>query len=414
MPSPDPPRARAERRHIQPFKFTKENIDKLPLPAQRTYYRDTELHQLFLLVTPTGHKSFYFVRWLKGQTTFLRLENGAYPAMTPQQARTEIHKLNGRVADGEDPAALRRADRAEMTLGDAFRRWMERARLEKRSWEQDEAIWRRYLADWNSRKLSRITRQAVVDWHHRTGDRHGPYAANGALRLLRAVLNRVIVQDQLKWANPAAHIDQFEETKREKWIDASAMPGLLAAIDADNNPDMRDFFLMCLLTGARRGNVQAMRWEDLNLSEGRWTIPASQHKTKKPLSVPLSSPVMALLKDRYEARGSSPYVFPSHGHTGHLIEPKAAWRRILQRAGLEGLRIHDLRHTAASWLANQGTPLMVIGAALGHTQASTTSRYAHLAVDPVRQAMDRAGNAMLATRNAPAEVVPLHPRHEAA
>ena len=414
MPSPDPPRARAERRRIQQFKFTKENIDKLPPPAKRTYYRDTDSPRLFLLVTPTGHKSFYFVRWVKGQTTFLRLNGGTYPPMTPQQARTEVDKLNGKLAEGEDPAALRRADRKEMTLGDAFRRWMERARLEKRSWEQDEAVWRRYLTDWNSRKLSRITRQAVLDWHHRTGDRHGPYAANGALRLLRAVLNWVITQDELKWANPAAKIKPFPESKRETWIDASAMPGLLAAIDADDNPDMRDFFLMCLLTGARRGNVQAMRWEDLNLSEGRWTIPASQHKTKKPLSVPLSSPVLALLKDRYKERGSSPYVFPSHGHTGHLIEPKTAWRRILQRAGLEGLRIHDLRHTAASWLANQGTPLMVIGAALGHTQASTTSRYAHLAVDPVRQAMDRAGNAMLATRNAPAEVVPLHPRHGAA
>lgn len=410
MPSPDHPDSSCERRSIPPFLFSKERINKLPLPTKRTYYRDTRTKHLALLITPAGSKSFYFVRWLHGQTTFIRLENGGYPAMTPEQARAEVAKLNGEAARGIDPAALRRAVREELTLGEVFKRWLDRAKLEKRSWAQDEAVWNRYLVGWNSRKLSRLTRQAVVDWHQRTGTRHGPYAANSALRLLRAMLNWMIGRDDLQLANPAAKIKLFPEAKREAWIDSAAMPWLLAAVDADSNPDMRDFFLLCLLTGARRGNVQAMRWADLNLSEGRWTIPAIQHKTKKPLSVPLSSPAMTLLRGRYGARGSSPYVFPSHGKTGHLIEPKAAWRRILQRAGLEGLRIHDLRHTAASWLANQGTPLIVIGAALGHTQASTTNRYAHLAVDPVRQAMDRVGNAILATRNAPAEVVPLPQR----
>ncbi len=113
--------------------------------------------------------------------------------------------------------------------------------------------------------------------------------------------------------------------------------------------------------------------------------------------------------DRLPIPDRRAYYFPAASKSGHLEEPKTAWKRILSRAELEGLRIHDLRHTAASWLANQGAPLTLIGAALGHTQATTTSRYAHLATDPVRQALERSGNAVLATRNPPAELIPLLP-----
>ena len=171
---------------------------------------------------------------------------------------------------------------------------------------------------------------------------------------------------------------------------------------------MRDFFLLCLLTGARRGNVQAMRWADVDLSGGCWTVPGSEHKTKRPITIPLSTPVLAIRKPvrrSMEARVCLP-LFERQRPPGRA---KAAWKRVLTRAGWRGYGIHDLRHTAASWLANQGVPLTLIGAALGHTQTSTTSRYAHLAVDPVRQALERSGNAIMATRNPPAEVIPLPP-----
>lgn len=382
------------------FSFSKERIDRLPLPDKRIYYFDTKVSGLALGVTPTGHKSFYFIRWLNGKTAFAKLENGSYPAMTPEQARSAVMRLNGEASTGIDPVEVRRNLRAEATLQEAFERWNAHGRQHKRSWVQDQATYQRYLEGWGSRKLSKLTRRAIVDWHRQLGEQHGRYAANAALRLLRALLNWVIRADDLELKNPASAIALLPEQKREAWIDP-------AAIEADQNPDMRDFFLLCLLTGARRGNVQAMRWDDIDLSNSAWTVPGSEHKTKRPQTIPLSTPALAILQARWVFRGMGGYVFPSTSASGHLEEPKRAWGRILVRAGLHGLRIHDLRHTAASWLANQGTPLTLIGAALGHTQTSTTSRYAHLATDPIRQALERSGNAILATRNTSADFIPL-------
>jgi hypothetical protein len=125
------------------------------------------------------------------------------------------------------------------------------------------------------------------------------------------------------------------------------MPACWRPSRATRTRTMRDFFLLCLLTGARRGNVQAMRWADVDLSGGCWTVPGSEHKTKRPITIPLSTPVLAILQARQAFHGGKGYVFPSSSASGHLEEPKAAWKRVLTRAGLEGLRIHDLRHTAA-------------------------------------------------------------------
>ena len=396
------------KRHPLPrFEFKTRSIDKIPIPAQRTYYHDEKVHELALLITPAGAKSFYFIRWINGRTCFIKLANGTYPAMTPEQARAEAYRLNGEVAQGKNPALARHAHDQEPHLKRLFDDWLQQPK-HARSVPQLEATWERYLKRWNGKRVSELTGQQITDWHRKVGEQHGPYAANAALRLLRALLNWAITTYKLGIDNPARGIQFFSEERRECWIGTEAMPRLLEAIEADPNPDMRDFFLLCLLTGARRGNVQAMRWDALDLRQATWTIPGAEHKNKRPVCIPLTKDALLLLQARWALHRPSPYVFPSHSASGHLQEPKTAWQRILKRAGLTGLRIHDLRHTSASWMVNQGTPLTVIGAALGHTQTSTTSRYAHLANDPVRQAMESSNAAMLATRNAPAEVI-THP-----
>lgn len=393
------------------FKFSKREIDKIPTPTKRTYYHDTDKPYLALLITPSGTKSFYFIRWVNGRTCFIRLPNGGYPAMTPDMARTAVDVLNGQVAAGKNPADIRQRERQEPTLGDLFTAWLKNPN-HARSSDQYLKTWDRYLARWKGRRAVTLTAEEITPWHHKVGEQHGHYAANAALRLLRAVLNYGIHTYKMTLNNPAKGIPFFAEPRRESWIPAATMPRLLAAIDADANPDMRDFFMLCLLTGARRGNVQAMRWDAIDFRQATWTIPGAEHKNKRPVCIPLSTPALALLQARWALHSPSPYVFPAHSASGHLAEPKAAWQRVLKRAELTGLRIHDLRHTAASWMVNRGTPLTVVGAALGHTQASTTSRYAHMDNDPVRLAMEDSNAAMLATRNASAEVM-MHPARRA-
>ena len=152
---------------------------------------------------------------------------------------------------------------------------------------------------------------------------------------------------------------------------------------------------------ARRANVQAMRWEDISFDLGFWRIPDT--KSGKPVVVPLSPQAMEILRSHKERCKPSPWVFPSHGKTGHLVEPKSAWKRLLARAGLSDVRVHDLRRTLGSWQAITGASLPIIGKSLGHGQPATTAIYSRLALDPVPEFVDKANTAMLqASRGEPA------------
>jgi integrase len=155
---------------------------------------------------------------------------------------------------------------------------------------------------------------------------------------------------------------------------------------------MRDFFLMSLMTGARRSNVQEMAWDDVNFERAEWRV--KQTKTT-PQTIPLTQDAMRILKTRKPSKPVG-FVFPGRGTTGHLVEPKGAWKRILKRAEIADLKIHDLRRTLGSWQAATGANLSVIGKTLHHKSVSTTAIYARLSLDPVRSAMETAGAAMLA------------------
>ena len=193
--------------------------------------------------------------------------------------------------------------------------------------------------------------------------------------------------------NPAKGVKRFKETKRDRFLERDELPAFFQALLAEPNEALRDFFLLCLLTGARRGNVQAMRWEDMDLTAGRWRIPET--KSGVPVVVPLCDPALAILQNRRKAANGSPWVFPGRGKTGHLIGPKSAWARILKRAGLSDLRPHDLRRSLGSWQAMGGASLPIIGKSLGHTQAATTQIYARLQTDSVRASVAAATTGML-------------------
>ena len=141
------------------------------------------------------------------------------------------------------------------------------------------------------------------------------------------------------------------------------------------------------LTGARRGEVLAATWDQFDLDLGVWTKPGATTKQKTEHRIPLSAPARQLIA---ELPRDSEYLFPGRG-SSHRVEIKYAWAAVCKKAGIKGARIHDLRHTYASLLASSGLSLPVIGALLGHTQAQTTLRYAHLLDDPLRKATETVG-----------------------
>lgn len=392
---------------VSGLNFTRKNLDALGLPrhGRRDYYHDEKVRGLALAVYPTGRKTFVLYRWIDGRPE--RVLIGPYPDLSIEQARGVASGLNEKIARGENPADHRRKLTAESTLEDAFNEFLEKYKKPKRkSWQEDVKQFRRYL-DWDSpvskwklAKLSALRPGDIEDLHSRVGKRNGPYAANRLIALLHAVFSKAI-----KWGwdapNPARNVEKFREHSRERFIEADEMPSFFAALDADEtDPDFRDYFLLSLITGARRANVLAMRWEQISLQGATWTIP--DPKAGDPFTVTLVPEAIDILTRRADKElANSEWVFPSNAprksKTGHLVEPKGAWKKLLERAGIKNLRLHDLRRTFGSWQAVHGASLQIIGKSLDHRNQKTTEIYARIkAREPVRASVSAATSAIFA------------------
>jgi integrase len=373
------------------FPFTKSRLEAIPAPSEgRVVYHDAKTPGLLLRVTRTGHRCFYYYRKVKGRP--VRLLLGRFPEMTVEKARNACQVTSGSVAAGKDPQAERRADRHEQTLRGLLAYWLEtHAKVRKRTWKEDQRQFDAFLKPWANRRLSAITKADVQALHARVGQDNGIYAANRLLALVRAMFNKAPDMG-FTGVNPAVGVKKFKEESRDRFLHADELRAFFTALQAETE-SFQVFFTIALLTGARRANVQSMRWADLSFDLGLWRIPES--KSGKPLVVPLSTPAIEVLRGHQERSTPSPWVFPSYGKTGHLVEPKGAWKRLLARAGLSNVRFHDLRRTMGSWQAITGASLPVIGQSLGHTQPSTTAIYSRLTLDPVRQSVERATAAMI-------------------
>jgi integrase len=403
-----------------------------------------------LWVTAAGAKTFMLYRKVRGRPERIKL--GPFPDMTIEQARKQADQLNGDIAHGLNPNDARRKARGELTLKALFQEYLDRyAKVQTKTWQDIEASFNRNLSEWANRKLSTIRREDVQRWHATLGKKRGQYVANRALQLLRAVINWGIKKSKLvdkrlleDGENPAQEIGLFKERQRERFIEAKELPWFFAALADDTNHAIRDYILISLLTGARKTNVLEMRWNEVNLDQAIWQIPET--KNGEPLTIPLTPEAIEILTARKE-RKVNDFVFPGNGASEHLVSPKKGWRRILDRAelyhlvalvgttkgwntqrikkettkagqrngealveyraaakqsgietkdaALHGLRIHDLRRSLGSWQLATGASLSVIGKTLGHKDISSTTIYARMNLDPVREAMQKATSAML-------------------
>lgn len=371
--------------------LTQALVTKLAPPADgRLNVRDARTPGLVLTVTPKGTKSYYLYRRVNGRPSRILL--GHHPLLTVEAARDLAVETYAETIRGKDPNAEKRAQRrGGITVGDVFDHYVAHyleVRAARRTIESHKGRFDTCLAEWRSRRLDSIGRGEVVTLHARLGRDRGKTTANRAVQLLRRLFNYA-TGDAIgaKLPNPAARVDLYPETPRERFLRADELPKFFEAVDAEPDESMRDFFLLALYTGARRWNVLSMRWPDVDLAARTWTIPAEQFKTRKSTVVVLSSEALAILKRR-QKHASTDYVFPSHGYRGHLVEPKGAWQRLRDRSGLADLRIHDLRRTLGSWQAAAGSSLAVIGKSLGHTSPSATAIYARLELDAVRQSVE--------------------------
>jgi integrase len=371
------------------FRFTTGRLDRLTCPpgSERIYVRDDLTQGLQLCVTPKS-KTFILQRRLAGKQTRVRL--GQYPGeLTIDAARKAAAMANGEIAKGIDPRQAKRKARAEMTFGELFVLHLEEAKRHNKSWREDEKQFNLYLSrDWKNRRLGEITRADVQQMHLRIGER-GKYSANRTLALIGHMFRRTAADHGWTGGNPAAGIQKFKEKSRERFLHADELPKLYAALE---DSTMADFFKIALMTGARRGNVQSMRWEDISIDRAEWRIP--EMKNGMPQTIPLSPESVGILTRRMSIASDSPFVFPARSGGGHLQSPNREWRRVCKMAGIADLRLHDLRRTLGSWMAGAGVSTTIVGKTLGHKSQTATAIYARLALESVRNAVNIANAAL--------------------
>lgn len=375
--------------------FTKHFIESLPIPKKgiRDYYKDTKVFGLEIMVTNTGLKSFKVRKKKEGKD--IRVTLGRYPEMSIEKARDLGLKISSQIAEGVNPNKEEEVVEPEIDFGKLFELYIRQyAQKHKRTYKEDIKQYKRYLSKLKKRKISTISKEDVTKIHNFIGSKHGIYAGNRALSLIQAMYNKGI---EWGWEgkNPAQGIKKFKEKTRDRFLQADEFPRFWGAVMEEGNKEIRDYILISLLTGARQGNVLSMRWEEVHLERKQWRIPET--KNGEALTVPLPPLGVDILTMRKE-KVRSKWVFPSAtSRSGHLEEPKKGWARILERAGIKDLRMHDLRRTLGSWQAATGATTAIIGKSLGHKNKNTTAIYERLNLDPVKQSVERATDAMIDT-----------------
>jgi integrase len=354
--------------------FTKEALEALPAAASPYRVYDTQERHLGLEILPSGRRRFFLRRRPGPGLPPRQFDLGLFPAVSVRAARDAAYATNGKIDRGE----LLRAPQAPR-LREFWKTYRER-HVERLSARTQEAydLWWRYLAPLYHKRLDEIKRTDIAQLHHDLAQR-GQGRADGARQLLSAIFGMAIEWGLIDQRPPFPRPVGCEN--RTRWLNADELARLMPILDAD---PMGDFFKLSLWTGARRKEITNMRWADFSLGQRIWMRP---QKGGSVSPTALAEAVVRLLAAR-RLRVKSEWVFPGKGARGRIAPPYGAWCRIRAKAGLEGVRIHDLRHTHASWLAQAGVSLQIIGAQLGHRQTSTTERYAHLAIAPQLQAVD--------------------------
>jgi len=393
------------------LKLTQSRIADATCPSdkKRVDLFDTDCKGLVLETRIAGGKTFYLrYQDARGRTRQLRLADATDVSLS--QAKALADKARNRIAMGEDPKHEKSVAKSVPKFGEFIEeRYLPYIKGYKRSWETDVSYLRNHiLPAFGKKYMDEITAPEIIAFHHNI--RTKGYAEGTANRLL--ILLRFAFNLAVKWElagvklNPTKGVTLFEDLagKKERYLSKEEAQRIFEAVRNSDNPRLQHIVPMLILTGARKREVLNASWEDFDLERRQWRIPTT--KTGRPRHVPLSDGVLQLLASM--PHDSNKWIFPNPKTGKPYVSIFYSWNTARKQAGLAGVRMHDLRHSFASFLVNAGRSLYEVQKILGHTQVKTTQRYAHLSQDTLVDAANAAMNSIGACFSiAPKPVTPL-------
>ena len=367
-------------------KLTKRVVDSIPTNGADLKIFDSQVPGFHVRVKPSGSKSYALKYRASGRQRNLTI--GRHGVITPDQARSEAFRLLAAISDGDDPSAERKSALKDPTLEQFWEEYLERHAIPRKapgSVKEDRSLWRLYIRPpLGHIKINAITRQDIARLH--TSRRSTPYGANHMLCLLSKMMNLAVDWDY-RQDNPCRGVKKFHEEPRSRYLNAAERDRLSKALELEPDQAGAIAIWLCRLTGARKGEVLQARWHqfDLEARMPMWQIPASSTKQKRVNRKPLSKLAATMLSEWKALCPASEagWVIPGRDPETRRSDLNGPWRRVSKRAGLNDVRLHDLRHDFASIAVSQGSSLEIIGRYLGHSSIQTTQRYAHLQDDPL-------------------------------
>ena len=366
-------------------KLTKRAVESTEADSKkRIEIWDTEVTGFYVRVYPTGKKT-YFLQFRNKDRESRKIKIGVHGTITTELAREKAIKLSLSISAGEDPSKTVTKEKT-YTMQELAEKYLEfHAKNKKRpkGYKEDKSVINNIiLKKFGNLAVNSLSTLELQKLHSEL--QSTPYRAN-RVRALLSKMFTLAVQWGWRADNPVNGVEKYQEYKRHRWLSDEEVQKLWTTLDTYYNQSVADAIRLLLLTGSRRNEVLHATWDQFNLEKGVWTKPAHTTKQKRMEHLPLSSLVLEILTDMKE-EAESPFLFPGKVAGKPLQEIKKAWDTIRKRADLPDVRLHDLRHTHASHLVSSGLSLSIVGKLLGHTQASTTQRYAHLADEPLREA----------------------------
>ena len=340
---------------------------------------DSNVIGFTLEVRPSGGRTFWLrYRDAYGKQKQYRIGNAA--DLSVDKARKEAQRLRGEIALGHDPAQARITKKAIITVAELGAIYLDYARGRKRSHDIDERYVRIHiLPEFGKLRLDQVKQNDVTAWLARKITEQGYAKATvNRLQVILSCMFKLAKRSKMPGAdqNPLEGVPLLNpDNERERFLSREEVQRLKKAVDSSENSQLKHIVGLLLLTGARKRELLDAKWEDFDLPRNAWRVPST--KAGKPRSVPLSDDALKIINDlpRWD---NCPFLVPNPLTMKPFHSVFHAWDKARRRAGLADVRCHDLRHQAASNMANAGQSLYAIGQCLGHSQARSTQRYAHL------------------------------------